>query len=483
MAEKPQIVKQYEQQLETGEPLYFDPVELDDIFHYYAEENMVDKLSPVLQLAVRLHPEEPVTRLMQAEYALNLGEASDCLQQLEPIFDEGNSFHCILRSGSYAKMGRMMEAIDYAEKALKGDDPLIAYDLGLGFMNADQPTVALRYYSRCLDSYPQDLRTLLGMVYCLNQVGSPEEIIQYADRCLEIDSFCTDAWMAKGGALAEQDKWAEAEECYDYALAVSPDEPDMLMMKANCCVRQDRIDEAIDLSLDAAQSALDRGDSIQEANIGLMLARLYQDKDDLKSAVETVWKSLQAAPTNEDIVFRCALSFGDFGETDISISLLRDLYELHPDNPSEELLERLGDYYARQDYTDQALAIYKKMVELYPSAIHYSLLAGMCLSNSKFHLAYRYLLKANEMGTIWQNYVLLAVCAHEMKWRTACQDNYFLAHALNAEAAKELLNAISPELTKSFEEQGLFDKAEQWRQQQLADTLQRLLNKNQDNQK
>ena len=43
MNDKPEIVKQYERRRDAGESLYFDPVELEDIFHYYAEDGRIDK--------------------------------------------------------------------------------------------------------------------------------------------------------------------------------------------------------------------------------------------------------------------------------------------------------------------------------------------------------------------------------------------------------------------------------------------------------
>ena len=178
MTEKPDIVKQYERQKAAGESLYFDPVELEDIFHYYSEEGWLDKEEEVLQLARTLHPNDFVTETLAAEYALNMDDPNECLKHLKPIFDEENIMHCILMSGALAQRGELTRAIDYGEMALEGDDPLIAYDIGLGFMNANQPTLALRYYDRCLKAYPDDLRTLQGTLYCLNQVGTSEEMIR-----------------------------------------------------------------------------------------------------------------------------------------------------------------------------------------------------------------------------------------------------------------------------------------------------------------
>jgi len=465
MAEKPDIVKQYERQKEAGEPMYFDPIELDDIFHFYAEENQLEHLPDIIRLAEQLYPEDPITGTLQAEYALNMGDASDCLQKLEPIFNEDNPFHCILRSGALAKLGHLTEAIEYAEKAIREEDPLIAYDLGLGFMNADQAEVALRYYSRCLDAYPDDLRTILGILYCLNQVGSSEEIIQYADRALEVDSFCQEAWIAKGGAYAEQEKWTEAEECYDYSLAIRPDDPDTIMMKANCCVQLGRPAEAVQLALEAA----DKSDDEQRANIYLLVSRQKDNEGQSQEAIDYVWKAVETAPGNQDLVERAAMCFADFGDTEAAIALLDDLYR--KGKADSYLLTVLGEQYSKQSRYEEALPIYESLVRMERSSATYTLLAGTYMSLNKFHKAYSLLLKANELDMMWQTYVLLALCAHELEWKTAMVDNYTVAHCLNADEAKKLLEALSPNAAESFERGRIYEMAEQWRSQHLETTV------------
>ena len=171
MSEKPDIVKQYERRKEAGESLYFDPVELEDMFHYYAEEGSMEHEEEILRLAQTLHPDDIVTHTLAAEWALSLEDAEGCLRELEALsaggemdngkwtMDNGEEsvMYCILKSGALALKGDVTGAIEYGEKALEGDDPLIAYDVGLGFMNANQPTIALRYFDRCLEAFPNDL--------------------------------------------------------------------------------------------------------------------------------------------------------------------------------------------------------------------------------------------------------------------------------------------------------------------------------------
>jgi len=467
MTEKPDIVKQYEQQKAAGETLYFDPVELEDIYHYYGDEGLVDKEEEVLKLAKELHPGDLVTCTLEAEFALNANDAEGCLRILEPVFSDENLMHCILKSGALAKLGDMTGALEYAGLAMQEDDPLVAYDLGLGFMNADQYTVALRYYKRCLDAYPNDLRSLLGILFCLNQVGSTDEIINCADKALEIDSFCMEAWMAKGAALTEQNKWAEAEECYDYALAIYPEDVECAMMKANCCIQQNRPEEAMQIALDTAE----RTDDEQRANLYMLAAHLAFESKRPEDAVEFVWRAVESNPRDEDLMERAAFSFAEFGASNAATVILWDRYKRERDKMPPHLLSLLGEQYTQQGHYEEALPVYEDLAKAQPSSGSYTLLAGTYISLNKFRKAYNWLVKANELELMWQAYVLMAVCAHEMDWETAATDAFIMAYQLSAKGAKRLLGALSPLLVESFEKKGIIAEAERWRQEKLVQQL------------
>ena len=362
--------------------------------------------------------------------------------------------YCILKSGALALKGDVTGAIEYGEKALEGDDPLIAYDVGLGFMNANQPTIALRYFDRCLEAFPNDLRTLQGILYCLNLVGTVEEIIRYADRALEVDSYCVEAWLAKGNALGEQGKWKEAEECCDYAMAIQPENGDCILMKVNCCVQQNRYDEALEFAVEASKRVFGEA----KAQVLLLAAHLYAEKQKLDEAVECVWKAVEACPTDKELMTRAAVAFSDYGASREAIALLEDRVGKMEGEELEDmayLLSLLGEQYTKLGSYEAAAEVYEKLVRLQPSAATWTLLAGTYMSLNKFRKAYQLLQKANAEDPIWQTYVLASVCAHESGWETAAATNYRQATQYSAKGARELLKALSPLLVEEYEKEGI----------------------------
>ena len=207
--------------------MYFDPVELDEIFHYYIEHGTGQDATEVLDLAKSLHPEDEVTKRMTVEYLLNEDEAAEALTLLDTFFDERASFHCILRSAALAKLGRLSEAMELArlvsteyEDENDEDESYISYDLGLGFMNAGEYAIALCYFEDSRKRHPEDIKTLTGILYCNNQLGIREGQEELADRIIKIDPFHYEAWLTKGNLLALKDKFAEAYDAFDYAIAI-----------------------------------------------------------------------------------------------------------------------------------------------------------------------------------------------------------------------------------------------------------------------
>ena len=75
----PDIVNKYEAMLKAGESVYLDPIEIDQIFRYYADNNQVSKLEDILRLGLNLHPDDPTIMQLDAEYTLMTNDAESAL--------------------------------------------------------------------------------------------------------------------------------------------------------------------------------------------------------------------------------------------------------------------------------------------------------------------------------------------------------------------------------------------------------------------
>jgi len=457
---KPESVERYEAMLQNGEAVYLDPVEIDDVYHYYAEQNQIDRVEELLRLGQRLHPDDPLVLQMDAEFTLNMGNTEEALEKLDKIFQEENPFHCILRSAAFAKLGRRAEALDMAEAALYDEDPkeFVAYDLALGFMNAEDYTTALRYYQRSLRHHPDDVRTLAGILFCRTQMGDYAQVMELAEHILQLDPFNFEAWMAKGNCLGEKELYAEAIDAYDYASAIAPEEPDALVMKARCLDATDQHEQAIATLQEAAQKAVGE----QKSAICIIIAGLLHEQKRDEEAADAVWKSVEELPKDPVALSRAGFTFQDIGSQREAIIMLEAASQLVPDDLA--VLSPLAELYGAQERFDEAASIYEHICKIAPSAGAYALWGGTMMSLNQFQKAYNLLKKANEIDELWQTYVLMTVCDAEQKQYKKMEEDFRYAYALCPDAAPQLLKGLHPEIHQQMEDKGFFEQIERERQ-------------------
>lgn len=457
---KPDTVQHYEDLLSAGGSIYFDPVELDEIYHYYVETNEMSKVEEVLHLAQQLHPDDFIVQQMDAEYTLNCGNPEEALSKLDAIFSEDHPFQCILRSAALAKLGRNAEALDMAEKALYNENPddYVSYDLGLGFMNAEQYVTAMHYYQRSLQSHPEDTKSLSGMLYCKLQIHDTDGLEELVDKILQLDPFNFEAWMAKGTLLGEKEQYEGAIDAFEYAYAIAPEEADPMVMKARCLDGLGKRVEAIETLREAAEKAFDE----QRSSIHIILAGLLSEEGHKEEAVEACWKSLEGVADDGEALLRAGSTFQDIGALPEAAVLLRAALEKMPDDVN--LLMVLTDVLGNISQFEEASRLYARLSELAPSASVYAMWGGTLMSLSKFGEALKRFKQANELDELWQTYVLMAACDVELRHYKKMEEHFRMAYALGPDRSIELMESLCPNTVQQMRDNGFINMLEQERE-------------------
>ncbi len=470
MADKPDTVVHYEALIASGESIYFDPVELDEIYHYYAENNEIGEVEKVLHLALQLHPDDPLVKQLDAEYTLNCGDSNEALEKLDVIFTPDHPFQCILRSAALAKLGRIAEAVEMAERALVDEDPneYVAYDLGLGFMNAGQTTLALHYFERSASQHPDDIRTLSGILYCKARNFDTSDILELSERILQLDPFNYDAWIGKANALLAKELYAETIDACDYAIAIAPDEADPYIVKAKCATALDHQEEALSLMQEAADRAYDE----QRASIYCLMSNMLDEMGKRDEAIKCCWKSIDVEDLNDKILMQAAYSFQFLDALSEACVLMKAAREKAPEDPS--ILQPLGDLLNRLEKYDEAAEVYEALFKVSPHAAVMALWGGTLLSLGKYGEALKKFKKANEMDEMWQTYVLMATCDIELKHFKKMEEHFRMAYAMCPDEALKLMETISPEIVKTMRENGFIDMLAKEREKWIQENEKRL---------
>ncbi len=469
--EKSDIVEHYEEMIAAGGSVYFDPVELSEVFHYYVENGTTEQLEGVLALSKELHPDDYIIKQLEAEYLLNTGDAGEALRLLDTIFDESQPYHCILRSAALAKLGMSAQALEYARLAQQDEDPdeYISYDLGLGFMNADMFTIALSYYNRSLAAHPDDVRTLSGILFCKTQLGDTDGLEELADKIIRLDPFHYEAWITKGNVKAAEKNYAEAYDAFDYAIAISPDDTDAYVHKARVKDEEDHKEEALEL-LSEAES---RADNEQKAGILVMKAYVLHFLKRDKEAQQAVWNSLECVSLTPQVFLRAAYCFRDLGASPEEVTMLKAADEKEPDN--EEVLNLLGEAYNDCGLFEEAAGVYERLCKLHPTPSLYALWGSCELSLGNYQKAYKLFADSNKPEPMWQSYILMTACDIEMSRFNKMEDDFRMAYSLNPDGAVELLEKIAPDMIKQMRENGFLKDLQQRREKNVRKLEKELL--------
>lgn len=463
---KPDCVIHYEEMLAAGTNIYLDPVEIDEIFHYYAEGNEIDKMIPLVQLGRTLHPANEMVQAAEAELALNLNEFERCMKLLEPIFDDQQMFHYVLRSACYAGLRNREKALEDAHVALQLAEndtrqmrAFVAYDLGLGFSNAFLFEDAIPFLLASEDAEPDDVRNLFCLANCYKGLGETEMVLRYADRCIEVDPYYLDAWLLRASAYFEKEEVEKALDCYDYALAIEPDSIDVKLYKAIIYGRTERYAEAEELLNEVEGKVVE---PLQRADVNIMQARIAWDKDrDKEKAADYAWRSVKACPSEANSILRAAMLLQEMELYEDAKVVYKQVYQLDKNN--EDALQHLADIYMRLEKPEESVRYYEELAALRPQDEPLHVLWAIALlsieeSYRSIAVLQDYLKRSHGLPA-WQVYVVLTVAAFYAKEQGLMLEYLNIAYGRAPKATTDMLQSMAPDLHKMLEENEFFKNA------------------------
>lgn len=161
---------------------------------------------------------------------------------------------------------------------------------------------------------------------------------------------------------ADEERWGEVLQQADSILQQTPNEPDILLLKAKALMNLHKYEEACDL----LKQVIELKPELSEAK--LLLAEIYSDMDDddkydeIPSLLQAV---IQKEPNNEKALLMLVNYFRDNRKLKSAEQYAQKLLEIDPKNPRYHQI--YGDIMARERNYTIALEHYHRVVELDPT--------------------------------------------------------------------------------------------------------------------
>jgi tetratricopeptide (TPR) repeat protein len=344
----------------------------------------VDQAKVQLQEAIKLRPDFTAPRMALAQIHLSRGDFSQAAQAAEQVleYEPTNTAAKLVRSGAMVGMKDYVKARQELSVMLDQNPALTDAQFQLGMINLSEGKLreAENEFRKLYQASPNDPRGLMGTVE----------------------------------TLVAQKKMRDALSLLEAEIKKAPERADLRRAYANTAYR----DGNYQLALKELRGLLERNPN----DVGLMMrvGETLNQMGDLNGAIEIVEKAKAAAPNNTVPTLTLAVLWDQAGESQKAKPLYQQVLQIEPDNPmalnnlafvmaeegvgldealtmaqkakqklptNPEVSDTLGWIYIKKNLSDNAISIFRELVDKHPERSTY-----------QYHLAMAYYQKGDKVA-------------------------------------------------------------------------------------
>lgn len=234
---------------------------------------------------------------------------------------------------AYAQLGKFETAAEFLEKALELEyDDLTAFELASLYFDQEEYQKAVLYFKQ-LDTISPDFEGYeYGYSQALHKEHQVQEALRIAKQGLEKNPFETRLLLAASQFSYELHDASSAENYLLTAKADAEDTEEILLRLATIYLEQERYEDILDLQSDEPENLLTKW----------MIARSYQEMDDLDSAYEHYQELVGDLKDNPEFLEHYIYLLRELGYFEEAKVNAQAYLKLVPDDVQmQELYERL----------------------------------------------------------------------------------------------------------------------------------------------
>lgn len=329
-----------------------------------------------LEAAIKIRPDFIAARELLSKIYLSKNDAARALKEADEILSmNGNDLEAhLVRSSALIGIGERDKAREELAtiNRIAPENPDARYQMGYMAWQSKDYKQAEQVFSDLHKNNPKDIRGLVGVVETL--VG--------------------------------QNKMPEAIQIMQKASQEAPERRDMRLALANLYVRDLRYDDAIKIYSDLLQA------DPKSSDLLFRLAETQRRKGDVNTSIETFRRASQAAPTDPRPLLQLGLLMDGTGRREQAKPIYEQILKLQPDHPialnnlafikaeegvdldealtmaqrarqklpdSPNIQDTLGWIYIKKNLSDDAVRVFKALVDKDPTNPSFHYHYGMAL--------------------------------------------------------------------------------------------------------
>ena len=358
-----ELINKFENQFESGMSMFFDADELNIIIEHYVQQNDIEKINIIAELASTYHNTNPLTNLIMAKKYLSVQDASNAIVYLnndnnnteDPDYQLSLGYCYSLLDDHKKSLSAYHKAIVLLEKDNCDD---IYNSMAVEYMLLRDFEHALYYFKKGIKASPDIAEQYSEILNCYFFLDKTDEAIEYFKNEVDKNPFSLAAWMTLGNCYLRMSLLEKAVEQYEYALAIDQHYSNAYINIATIYNELDRYKDSIETIEEAFRNKVDKpilyclygealaktgnkldaianfkkaielDENIAEAYAGI--AFIFCDENNHKSAIKFLKHAHQLAPYNTDYLYVLVEELNKTEKFRTSLKYLKEIEELFP---------------------------------------------------------------------------------------------------------------------------------------------------------
>ena len=266
--------------------------ELTDIAEYYMTGKQDDKANRAIRAAIDMHPDSVDPQIFLARQKMFYGKLDEARSIIDAITEQDDLEVIYIRAELLIKEGQPDKASDFLQNQIEQMQDCLdtyLYDCTSIFMDYDQWLYAEDWLEQLKGAFPDHPRVPIMEAEIKMGLDDYENAYTQLKDILEEDPYESEAWDLLAETCVALEKYPEAMEAADYALAINPKDSTALLMKANTYMHEGPAAEAIEYYKQYLELQPD------DLSVRISLALCYSSEERFKEALPVLDKAEQQA--------------------------------------------------------------------------------------------------------------------------------------------------------------------------------------------
>ena len=247
------LIKKYEEMVGQDKKYYFDSDQIEDIALYYEEKEDYNEALNVVNFGLSLHSMNEDLSVLKVRYLLSLDFIEEAGIIIKSINSHDSVDYFLINAELLFAEGKEDKALNYINSftlnhTLDAEDCISIINIMYGYINADKIINFIHNILEKKIELNDVLISIIAGIYIENNIS--EEAIKIIESYIDEQPYNLNLWFELARAYRSIEKYDEAIDSCDYALAIKNNDIDTLQFKISLLCDCNKFKEAEPLIFD-----------------------------------------------------------------------------------------------------------------------------------------------------------------------------------------------------------------------------------------